>query len=127
MSLAVAPGSTKTVLIKFVSGSAPNNTTIGGVVSCTVTVNVLFVVIPPADAVTVTVLVPRGNIESEAGTLVVATAPEALVAEVLKLTNAPDGPVASTVILAGTVITIGEAEVAGVNAWTFVTTLLLMS
>ena len=52
----------------------------------------------------VTVVVPSGNVEPDAGEQEAATEPDTVsVAEAEKLTTAPEGPVASTVILAGTV------------------------
>src|SRR5690349_17169960 len=82
---------------------------VGGVVSCTVTVKELDAWLPAAScAVTLTVVVPRWNVEPDAGLAVVGTAPSTLsVAEVVKVTTAPPGPVASGVMLTGTVITGG--------------------
>jgi hypothetical protein len=79
----------------------------GAVVSMTVTVKVWFAVMPAASvAVVVTVVVPNGKTVPEAGLLLVLTAPlTRSLALVLKVTVAPAGPVASTVILDGTVTT----------------------
>src|SRR4051812_47966060 len=105
MSPAVAPGSTKGAWTKFVKGFAPSKWIAGGVVSRTIIRNVLLVPVPAAAAVTVTVLVPSGKVEPETGLFVVVrTSPARLVAEVLKFTIAPEGPVASAVIVAGTVM-----------------------
>src|ERR1035437_4671417 len=116
MSLAVAPGSTKGVLIKLVSGFAPSRLITGGIVSCTITLKVLVALLPADVAVTVTVFVPSENVEPEAGVFVVATTPPArFVADVLKFTTAPEALVASTVIFAGTVIIGGGKIVLFVN------------
>jgi hypothetical protein len=83
--------------------------TAGGVVSPTVTVNELVPVFPAASAaVQVTLVVPRGNTDPEAGRQAAARLPAtASVAPAGKLTVAPDAPVASTAIGAGTVTTGG--------------------
>ena len=72
----------------------------GAVVSLTVTVNVLLAEFPAASlAVAVTVVVPSGKVEPEAGVLVVGRAPlTASMAEVEKVTTAPAALVASTVM-----------------------------
>ncbi len=75
-------------------------------VSLTVTVNVLVVVLPCASVtVLVTVVVPTGNVEPEAGVLVTEPTPGQLsVAEVVKVTTAPHTPASLlTVMPAGTV------------------------
>ncbi len=63
-------------------------------VSLTVTANVLVVVLPCASVtVLVTVVVPTGNVEPEAGVLVTEPTPGQLsVAEVVKVTTAPHTP-----------------------------------
>ncbi len=81
----------------------------GGVVSRTVTVNELWAALPAASlALRCTVVTPSGNVLPEAGLAVTATAPSTLsLAVAVKLTTAPDGLVASTVMLAGVAITGG--------------------
>src|SRR5688500_4389560 len=83
--------------------------TAGAVVSCTVTVKLAEPVLPAAStAVQLTVVVVRPNPEPDTGLQVVATAPLTMsIADALKLTGAPVAPVASTVMLAGTVTTGG--------------------
>src|SRR2546428_318521 len=78
----------------------------GGVVSTTVTVKLAVPVLPCASlAVQVTVAVPRAKVEPETGAQVTATVPSTLsVAFALNVTMAPDGPVASFVMLAGALI-----------------------
>src|SRR5436309_11830887 len=86
-----------------VFGDAVIETIVGGVVSTTVTVNEPCAVLLCASvAVHCTVVVPRGNVDPDAGLQVTATEPSTISAEVaLKLTAAPPGPVASAVRLAG--------------------------
>ena len=56
----------------------------------------------------VTIVVPSGKIEPEAGLFEVATLPStSSMAEVVKFTNAPAGPEASAVISDGTLMTGG--------------------
>src|SRR5262245_11960308 len=78
--------------------------TVGGVVSTTLTMNEALPVLPAASVdVQVTVVWPSGNVLPEGGAHVVATAPSTRsVALAAKLTAAPDGPVASSVMFAGT-------------------------
>jgi acyl dehydratase len=93
----------------------------GAVVSCTVTVKLLVPTFPrPSVAVHVTVVAPNGNVAPLAGEQVVAMAPSMLsVADVLNVTVAPAGPVASALTFTGTVtmgdivsltVTVKEAE-----------------
>jgi hypothetical protein len=79
----------------------------GPLVSATVTVNDAAALLPRASAaLQLTVVAPSANVSPLAGLHVTATAPSTLsVAEVVKLRAAPVGLVASTVALAGTVIT----------------------
>src|SRR5437016_1352101 len=80
--------------------------TTGGVVSWTVTVNVLADEFPCASvALQVTVVAPSGKIEPDAG---------------LQLAAAPPGPVASLVMFAGTLTT------GGVVSWTVTVKLALL-
>ena len=104
VSVAVAPGSVKAVWMLFVNGFAPSKVITGGVASCTVTVNVLVAMPFVSVAVTVTVVMPSGNVEPEAGVFVVVTAPLESVAEVVKFTTAPDALVASAIMFDGTVM-----------------------
>jgi hypothetical protein len=93
----------------------------GGAVSLTVTVNEAEPVLPCVSvAVQVTVVVPRGNVESLGGAQLTGRAPSMLsVADAEYVNTAPVGPVASTVAFAGTVrtggavsltVTVNEAE-----------------
>jgi len=86
--------------------------TIGGVVSCTVTVNDAVLVLPAASvAVHITVVVPNEKVEPEAGEHVTGIEPSKLsVAVAVYATVAPAGDVASAVIGAGTVIDGGVAS-----------------
>ena len=81
----------------------------GNCTSFTVTVNVQVAVMPQASvAVEVTVVVPIGNTEPDAGTLTTVTAPQLSVAVTVKFTTAVQEPTGvKTVILAGQVITGG--------------------
>ena len=83
--------------------------TIGAVVSLTVTVNDATPMLPIASvAEQLTVVVDIGNIEPEDGEQVGVIEPSTLsVAVAVYVAIAPDGPVASIVILAGTVTTGG--------------------
>ena len=80
---------------------------IGEVVSSTVTVNEPLSVLSAESVVEqVTVVVPIAKVEPEAGEQVVANAPSTMSeADALKVAVAPDEPVASFVMLAGTVTT----------------------
>lgn len=81
---------------------------VGGVVSCTVTVNDAVPVLPAASvAVHVTVVVvPIENIEPDSGVQVTPTGPSTLSsADTSYRTTAPSALVASSVISSGTVIT----------------------
>ncbi len=80
----------------------------GAVVSTTVTWKLAVPVFPcESVAEQVTVVVPNAKVEPEAGEQIGTMAPSTLsVAVAVKLTGAPDGPVASAVISAGT-ITVG--------------------
>ena len=77
----------------------------GAVVSCTVTVKLPLDVLPfESDAEQFTVMVATGNMLPDGGTQVTATTPSTMsVAEAEKMTTAPNGPVASSVIFAGRV------------------------
>src|SRR5262245_57137804 len=76
----------------------------GGVVSTTVTLKVFVVVLPAASvAVTVTVVVPSGNVVPGCFEYVIVTAETASVACAANVTTAPDALVASFVMSAGTV------------------------
>src|SRR2546425_3647913 len=83
----------------------PGSTTVGGVVSWTVTWNEPVAVLPCASvAVHRTAVVPRGNIDPEAGLQDTGTGPSTMsVAEGTKETAAPDGPAASAIASAGIV------------------------
>src|SRR3954447_2672614 len=86
----------------------------GGVTSRTVTVKVFVPALADwSEALQVTVVAPMGNVEPEAGVQV--TAGEEFraslsLAEAVKVTGAPAGPVGSTVIGAGTVTTGGRTS-----------------
>jgi hypothetical protein len=82
---------------------------VGAVVSLTVIVNDAVPVFPAASvAEQLTVVVVIGKVEPDAGLHVAVIEPSTLsVAVTVKLTEAPDGPVASTVIGEGTVSTGG--------------------
>jgi hypothetical protein len=92
----------------------PGTETVGLVVSCTVTVNEALPVLPDESvALQMTVVVPSTNVLPEAGEQLGEMLPSMLsVADAVKPTAAPPGPVASAVIGAGTV-TLG-----GVVSWT---------
>ena len=77
----------------------------GGVVSRTVTVKLADAALcPPSIAEHVTVVVPSPNVDGDAFVQDGVSAPLTIsVALAAKLTDAPDGPVASTTMLAGTV------------------------
>ena len=81
----------------------------GNCTSFTVTVKVQVAVIPQASvAMDVTVVVPIGNTEPDAGALTTVTAPQLSVAVTVKFTTAVQEPTGvKTVILAGQVITGG--------------------
>jgi len=78
---------------------------VGGVVSCTVTVKLPFAVLPRvSDAEQLTVVVVIGNVLPEDGAQITEREPSTMsVAEVENVATAPDGPVASSVIFAGRV------------------------
>ena len=84
----------------------------GAVVSLTVTVNEAELVLPRVSlAVQVTVVVPSGKIEPLARVHVTGRTPStASIAVAVYVNAAPEGPVASTVALAGTVITGGAVS-----------------
>ena len=78
----------------------------GGVVSRTVTVKDAVPVLDPSDAVHVTVVAPRGNVDPEAGEHVGAIEPATMsVAEDENDTTAPAALVAPVTMFAGTVTT----------------------
>src|SRR5262245_929718 len=79
----------------------------GAVVSTTVTVNVAIVVLPwPSAPTHDTVVAPSGNVEPLAGAQTTAIAPLTLsIADAVNVNGAPEGTVASTVALSGTVTT----------------------
>src|SRR5215204_739123 len=96
---------------------------IGGVVSCTVTVNDAVAVLPASSvAAHCTTVSPIGNVEPEGGSQTIVMLPPTLscmsilflsnvalpsttsVADTVKLTLAPSGPVASTTMSSGTVM-----------------------
>src|SRR5712691_1165170 len=87
----------------------PGSTRVGGVVSWTVTWNEPVAVLPWASvAVQRTATVPRGNVDPEARLHDTGTGPSTRsVAEGAKETAAPDGPVASAIVSAGSVNTGG--------------------
>src|SRR5262245_60667488 len=99
----------------------------GGVVSLTVTWNVAVAVFPAASlAVQLTVVVPSGNSEPDAGVQLTATGPSTLsVAVTVYPTCAPPGSVASAVMSAGTVITGGVVSASRVTVTVNVSGLLL--
>jgi len=82
----------------------PGTATVGGVVSLTVTSNEAEPVLPDESvALHVTVVVPRGNVLPEPGEQLTEMLPSKLsVADAENVTTAPDPPVASTVMGAGT-------------------------
>ena len=94
----------------------------GAVVSCTVTSKLLLPVLPAASvAVQVTVVVPRPKVEPEAGAHVTGTLPSTRsVALAVKVTTAPDGPVASIPVMFAGTVTAGA-----VVSWTVTVKLLL--
>ena len=78
---------------------------VGGVVSCTVTVNVPVALLLAASvAVQVTGVEPKANVEPEAGTQDIVTGLTVSVAVGKTPTSAPEGLVASTVISGGIVM-----------------------
>jgi hypothetical protein len=81
--------------------------TTGRVVSCTVMLKPAVPVLPAASrAVQVTLVVPTGKLAPEGGTQVTAGLGDpASLAVAVKLTTAPPGPVASRVMLPGTITT----------------------
>src|SRR5262249_40442664 len=81
--------------------------TLGGVVSCTVTLNEALPVLPAASlAVQVTLVVPNENVEPDAGLHAGITfASSGSLAVATKVATAPLGPVASNVVFDGTVTT----------------------
>src|SRR2546425_3116957 len=87
----------------------PGSTRVGGVVSRTATSNEPVALLPCASvAVHRTATVPRGNVDPEAGVHDTGTGPSTMsVAEGAKATAAPDGPVASAIVSAGSVNTGG--------------------
>jgi hypothetical protein len=89
----------------------PGSWSAGGVVSRTVIVKLPAAVLPAAsEAVTWTTVLPSGNVEPDAGEAIVGTTPStASTAEVVKVTTAPLGLVASAVMGDGTVSTGGGA------------------
>ena len=82
----------------------PGNVNAGRVVSCTVTSKLALPELPWASvAEQLTVVVPSGNVEPEAGEQVGFIVPSTRsLADALKETSAPLGPVASAVMLEGT-------------------------
>src|SRR5262249_3827843 len=80
--------------------------TVGAPAFCTVTVNDLLDEFPAASAaLQLTVVVPFGNVEPDAGVQPKLVTPTASVAFAVYVTAAPDAPVLGTVMLAGTVMT----------------------
>ena len=79
------------------------NVNVGGVVSTTVTVKLPFtVLLCESVAEQLTVVIPRGNVEPEAGKQATANGPSITsLEEAVKLTGAPEAFNASTVRLAG--------------------------
>src|SRR4030067_756333 len=79
--------------------------TVGAVVSCTVTMKLLLPVFRLASVASqLTVVSPIAKVEPETGVQSVVNGPSTISnAEVIKLTTAPEGPVASTVVSGGTV------------------------
>jgi len=90
---------------------------LGGVVSCTITWKLPVVVLPWASvAKQVTVVVPIGKVEPDAGLHVgVRVFPKESDAVTVKVTVAPDGPAASLAMFAG------RLRVGGVLIWLTVT------
>ena len=91
---------------------APGTETVGGVVSCTVTLNEALPVLPDESiAVQVTVVEPSTKVLPEGGEQLGEMLPSMLsLADALKVTAAPPGPAASAVIGAGTVTVGGVAS-----------------
>src|SRR5512140_972048 len=89
--------------------------TVGGVVSTTVTLNEPCPVLPCASvALHDTSVVPSAKIDPECGVHVVLTLPSTMsVADAENVTAAPDGPVASSVMFAGTSSEEGRVGTAG--------------
>src|SRR5215831_19468863 len=89
----------------------------GAVVSLTVTVNDAEATLPAlSDAVHVTVVVPSGKVDPDAGVHVTGTTPStSSSADAVYVTTAPAGLVASAVMFAGTVITGGIVSGCGVT------------
>jgi hypothetical protein len=97
--------------------------TVGAVVSLTVTVKLPFAVLPDESvAEQLTVVVPMGNVEPEAGVHVTGTEPStSSVAVAVYVTTAPDALVASTVMLdgserVGAVVSVVSGEGGGKDA-----------
>jgi hypothetical protein len=92
-------------------------TTIVGPASVTTTLNAADPLFPAASAaVQVTVVVPTGNVDPEAGAQVGVIAPDtASVAEAENVTTAPVGPVAAAVIAEDGIVTTGATVSATVT------------
>ena len=84
----------------------PGNDNVGLVVSCTVTVKLSLPVLPAASvAEQITGVVPSGKVDPEEGEQLGVTVPSTRSrADAVKVTTAPEGPVASAVMPAGIVI-----------------------
>ena len=88
---------------------------VGAVVSCTTMLKDAVAVFPfESEAEQLTKVVPIVNVEPEDGVQVGVIEPSTLsVAVAVNVTTAPDGPVASIVMLAGTVTTGGMVSAGG--------------
>src|SRR5215212_511783 len=92
-------------LVASIAGGADGSVNVGGVLSCTVTVNEPVASFPAASvALQLTVVSPSGNVEPEAGSHVTFTEPStSSVADASNVTSAPFGPVASSTLLPGSI------------------------
>ena len=108
-SVAVTPGSVKTLWHSTLKGLAPASVSTGSVVSITVTVNEQKLLLPlESTAPQYTLVVPSGSSEPESGTQVTATGRQQLSwALALQITGVPDGPAHSTTRFEGHRITGG--------------------
>src|SRR5215208_1885234 len=87
-------------LVASAAGGADGSVNFGGVVSCTMTLNEPSALFPDASvAVQLTVVVPNGNVEPEAGSHVTSTGPStaSLADTPVYVTSAPSALVASAV------------------------------
>src|SRR5258708_32254073 len=93
----------------MVFGDAVIETIVGGVVSCTVTVNEPCATLPAAScALHCTVVVPSGKVDPDAGVHVTGTGPsKSSMAVAVNVTTAPEALVASAVMFDGGGGTVG--------------------